>query len=131
MMQRPRISAHAEYRQREEQRVKDSITLAEKFPKLKSLSVELTYVDHADCARGSKMKYKPNLENARSVFRFNCSNTGCVGGDFDLSTQLATAIGARRTLATGEMRCQGWRDTNSVGTEHCHNILRYKLSLGY
>ena len=42
-MHQQRFGARAEYRQLEDQRVKDSASLAEKFRKLKSLTVDLAY----------------------------------------------------------------------------------------
>jgi hypothetical protein len=65
------------------------------------------------------------------VFRFNCTNDECVGGDFDLSAALANAIAAHHTTASGEVICQGWRSKTSIDHAPCHNILRYRLSLGY
>jgi hypothetical protein len=65
------------------------------------------------------------------VFRFNCPNTECVRGDFDLTEELADAVKARRTTVTGEMVCQGWRSRTTIDTVHCHNVLRYKLTLTY
>jgi hypothetical protein len=65
------------------------------------------------------------------VFRFDCLNSECIRGDFDLSQELTNAVAARRTTATGEKCCQGWRSKTTIDTVHCHNILRYKLSLGY
>jgi hypothetical protein len=130
-MRHQKLSNRLEYRQQENQRVKDSPTLAEKFAKLKSLTVELAYFTGERVNRSSQVKYKVNLDNARSVFRFNCPNNECVFGDFDLSEQLARAVRARRKVVEGEMTCQGWRNRTTIDTLRCNNILRYKLSLSY
>lgn len=122
---------HAEHRLRERQRVNDSRTLAAKHPQLKPLSAELAYRDHEEAARRSSMKYTFNLDAARSVFRFECPNRACVGGDFDLSQDLANAIAARRAMVIGELPCQGWRNSTTIATEHCPSILRYKLRLSF
>ena len=37
----------------------------------------------------------PDLEHAKSVFRFDCLNQECVGGGFDLSDLLAQAVAKR------------------------------------
>lgn len=117
---------------RESQRIKDSISLAEKYPKLKSLTVNLEYFDSEGVTRNGGMKYKANLENAKSVFSFNCPNWECVGGDFDLSVELARAISGKKKIASGEMRCQGQRHNKERKDRiPCLNILRYKLTLGY
>ena len=130
-MYQQRLGARAEYRQREGQRVKDSVSLADKFPKLKTLTVGLAYYDPDAITRASQLKYEVNLANAKSVFRFNCPNSECVQGDFDLTDELAEAVAARRTSVTGELSCQGWQSKTTINTVHCHNILRYKLSLAY
>ena len=130
-MYRKRTGARAEYRQQENQRINDSASLADKFPLLKALTVDLAYYGPEGVTRGSQIKYAVNLANAKSVFSFVCQNNECVGGDFDLSQELANVVAARRTTATGEIRCQGWRSKTTIDTVHCHNILRYKLSLEY
>ena len=84
-MHRQKTGARAEYRQQETQRIKDSASLADKFPRLKSLTVDLTYYDPKGVTRSSQIKYKVNLTNAKSVFRFDCLNNECIRGDFDLS----------------------------------------------
>jgi hypothetical protein len=131
MMYHQRTGARAEYRQQEGLRIKDSASLADKFRQLKSLTVDLMYYDTEGVTKTSEIKYTVNLANAKSVFCFNCPNSECVRGDFDLSEDLARAITERRTTATGEMACQGWRSKTTIETLRCRNILRYKLSLAY
>lgn len=131
IMYRQRLGARSEYRQQEGQRVKDSASLSDTFRKLKSLTVELAYYDPEGVNRTSQIKYEVNLEGAKSVFRFNCPNDECIRGDFDLSQELAKAVAGRRKTIIGEMVCQGWRSKTTINTVRCHNILRYKLSLGY
>jgi hypothetical protein len=125
------IGPRAEYRRRENQRALDSDTLADRFPQLKSLTVDLAYFSAESTGQNNAIRYTVNLANARSVFRFDCPNSECVGGDFDLSDDLTKAYAARRRTAVGERCCQGWRSKASVGTFRCQNILRYTLSLGY
>jgi len=126
-----RTSPRGEYRQQVKQRVNDSVTLAVKYPHLRSLTVELVYFEHDELTRCGSMKYSANLENARAVFRFDCPNYACVCGDFDLSEELARAVAGRRTSLVGEACCQGWRSRETINAERCLNILRYKLSLKY
>src|SRR5256886_3943492 len=57
-MHRQKTGARAEYRQQETQRIKDSASLADKFPRLKSLTVDLTYYDPKGVTRSSQIKYK-------------------------------------------------------------------------
>jgi hypothetical protein len=106
-------------------------TLAERFPQLKSLIVDLGYYDSGGVTKNSQIKYTPNLTHARSVFRVDCPNQGCVGGDFDLTDELAKAVTQHRTTVAGEMACQGWQSKTTIDTVHCHNILRYTLNAVY
>jgi hypothetical protein len=130
-MQQHKISPRAEYRQQEHLRINASPSLAEKFSKLKSLTVDLTYYDAGGVYKTGQIKYTVNLANAKSVFSFICPNNECVGGDFDLSQQLADAVSARLGTATGEACCQGWQSKTTIDSVHCHNVLRYKFSLEY
>lgn len=131
IMRSNKLGPRAEYRRNESQRVNNSVTLAEKFPKLKSVAVELAYYSSDGVTRSNQIKHTFNLANARSVFRFDCLNSECVSGDFDLTEELANAVAAHRTHTTGEKCCQGWRSKTTIGTVYCHNILRYKLTLEY
>jgi len=130
MYQRP-MGARAEYQQGEGERVKASPTIASKFGRLKSLLVNLTFYNPDGVTRTSDVKYEVNLANAKSVFRFKCPNAECVGGDFDLSGELAEAVDAHRSTASGELICQGWLSRTTIGSAHCRNILRYVLTLKY
>ncbi|HTS16874.1 MAG TPA: hypothetical protein VMP11_04820 [Verrucomicrobiae bacterium] len=130
-MYRQRIGLRAEYRDQEGERVKASPSLAAKFQKLKSLKVTLGYCNPKGESQNGELKYVVNLEHAKSVFRFRCPNDECIRGDFDLTRELASAVAEKRTDVTGELSCQGWQSKATVDTVHCHNILRYKLKLGY
>jgi len=130
-MYRQRLGARSEYREQESQRVKDSPRLADRFRQLKALTVNLSFYDSEGVTKNSQIKYTVNLANAKSVFRFSCPNNECIRGDFDLTEELANAIAKHRTTVTGEMCCKGWRSKTTIDTVHCHNILRYKLSLVY
>jgi len=114
-MYRSTTGPRAEYREQQGQRVRDSGSLADKFPELKSLTVELTYYEPEGVVQSSQIKYTVNLTNAKSLFRFDCQNDQCVRGDFDLSDGSAAAamiapvppssekfdlVEALRTLAT-------------------------------
>jgi hypothetical protein len=131
MMYRLREGPRFEYREQESQRVKDSPSLSDRFPQLKSLAVDLSYYNSEGVTKNSQIKYLPNLDKAKSVFRFDCPNNGCIRGDFDLTQELAKAVAEHRTVVTSEVSCQGWQSKTTVDTVRCHNILRYKLQLAY
>ena len=120
-----------EHREREGQRVRDSSTLADRFKKLKGLTVDLGFYDSTGVTKNSHIKYTVNVANAKSVFRFNCPNHECVKGDFDLTDELAKAVAGKRKSVSGEKSCPGWQSKTTIGSVHCHNILKYKLTLVY
>jgi len=123
----------AEYRLRRNEHVNTSLTLEQKFPTLKKLSVSLDHFDAAGITRTGGMNYKLNVLHAKSILCFNCVHSDCVGGDFDLTKELARAISVRQKSVDGQTRCQGIRhnkDRKDPPTP-CQSILRYKLTLGY
>jgi hypothetical protein len=126
-----RTSPKAEYRLRQNQRANDSASLAEKFPKLKSLTVELAYFEVDGLTKNGALRYKVNVQHAKSLFCIVCPSGECFGGDFDLSAAIADAVAKRRKIAEGELHCQGCRARPKQQTVPCRNLLRYKLSLAY
>jgi hypothetical protein len=132
IMHRPiKTNPRAEFRRNQVQRANDSISLAEKFPELKSLIAELVYFDSDGFTRTGEMRYTVNVSFAKSVFSFMCPCGECMGGDFDLSAAVAEAVGGRKKIAEGEIRCEGWRTKTKQESTLCQNRMRYKLTLGY
>jgi hypothetical protein len=121
-----------EYRLRRMEQVNNSPTLAEKFAALKTLQVTVDYFDSSGVTRTGGMKYKVNLAHGKSLLNFNCVHPDCIGGDYDLSDQLAQAVAAKRKVVEGELRCQGTRRNKERKQEKpCESVMRYKLALGY
>jgi hypothetical protein len=131
MMHPRKANPRAEYRLREIQRVNNSVSLAEKFPKLKSLTVDLAYFNTDGLMKSGELRYKVNTGYAKPVFSFVCPSGECVGGDFDLSGTLAQSVTGRRKIVEGAIRCQGSRTRPKKDKAPCHNLLRHKLTLGY
>ena len=130
-MRHHKFTPRADYRTAEHLRTMASVSLAAKFPELKALTVAFGYFTAQGVSRNSQIKYTVNPDNAKSVFRLDCMNSECIGGDFDLSAVVAQAVAARQATVTGEMICQGWLSKTTIDRVHCHNILRYELSLTY
>lgn len=99
--------ARTEHRVQEIQRVENSETLAQKFPNLNSLSVTLAHFSPPETVQIGSLKMTFNLDHARSIFRFDCSNQECVEGDYDLTAELAKAVAGHRKTVTGEVICPG------------------------
>src|SRR5258706_13036945 len=130
-MHTKKIDPRREYRQQENERVLESASLKTRFPEMKSLVVHLTHFDTTGARKSGEIKYTVNLAHAKSMFRFNCVNHECVGGDFDLSSDLARSIEARLENITGEIHSKGWRSKNTINTIACDDLLRYELTIGY
>ena len=111
--------------------MEESVSLSEKYRELKSLTAEFAHFKPGGIAKSREIKFTLHPEHAKAVFRVDCANQECVGGDFDLSEALAEAVARRLTTATGEMCCQGWASESKIDRVHCHGVLRYKLALGY
>ncbi len=132
MMQSRRSNPRAEYRLHQTERINASATLARQFPGLKSLTVNLEYFDATGTTRNGAVKFKANIEKAKSLMWFNCPSGECTGGDYDLSDELARAIYAGRKIAAGEKRCQGTRHNREKKEQApCQSVLRYTLRLAY
>jgi len=130
-MHHHKFTPREDYRQQEAQRTNESASLSETFRELKSLTVEFGYFSPEGVNRNRQIKYTVNPDHAKSVFRLDCANHECVGGDFDLSAALTKAVAARQATVIGEMCCQGWLSKIFIYSIYCHNILRYKLSFAY
>lgn len=120
-----------EHRLKQRERIEGAPSMATKFPKLKALKVDLSYFDAKGLAKHGGMKCKLNVEHAKSALWFACPYGECVGGDFDLSGPLATAVAEGRKLVTGEVRCLGTRNRGDRERVPCQTLLRYKLVLDY
>ena len=131
MMPPRKTNPRAEYRLREIQRVNESASLAVKFPKLKSLKVDLSYFEPDGLTKTGELRYKVNVEHAKSVFSFVCQSGECLAGDFDISDAITAAVAKRRKTVEGEVRCQGSRVRPKEEKRPCRNLLRFKLTLGY
>ena len=131
MMPHHRLGPRAEYRLQESKRTENSASLEQTYKKLKALNLVLVFYGTDGVSRLGEIKYKFNLESAKSIFRFNCRNEECIGGDFDLTDELAKAVAARRKTVSGELCCQGWKNPAGINTTHCHNVLHYELALRY
>jgi hypothetical protein len=124
-------SERAEYRAEQSQRMTAAPPLADEFPHLRSLTMELGQYDGEGVTRISQMKQSLNLRHTSSIVLIHCGNMDCVRGDFDLTHDITQAVASRRTSATGELHCRGWRNEAVIDRIRCGRILRYKVTLEY
>ena len=130
-MRQQKIDPRNEYQQQEKLRISASPSLADRYEGLKALEVALEYFDPGAQRRMGNIKYTVNLANAKSAFSFHCPNSECVGGDFDLSQEVAKAVANQEEEASGEMCCQGWQNKNTIESLRCNHVLRYTLTMTY
>lgn len=123
--------ARAKHQERQARRVEKALTLSQVFPQLKSLTVNIRYLDSNAPDNSHPLKFGVNIQNAKSVLRFQCPNAECIRGDFDLTGELARAVKRHCTTLTGELPCPGWFSKNTIGTVRCRSVLHYTLHLGY
>jgi hypothetical protein len=126
-----RQGAQAKHQERQGRRVKEALTLCERFPRLKSLTVNIRYHDPDAPDSSHRLKFAVNVQHAKSVLLFRCPNAECFLGGFVLSGELTRAVRQHRSTVTGEMPCPGWLSRNTVGRVRCRCALQYSLQLGY
>jgi hypothetical protein len=127
----PKRSPRQEYHLKRCEQIEASPFMGKKFPELKRLKVTLEYYEATGTTKNGELKCKLNLEHARSMLWFACPGVECLGGDFDLTGALATAVVGRHKVVTGELRCQGTRNRGDRERVACQALLRYKLNLSY
>ena len=125
------LTPREEYRQRERERTNASPLLLDRFSHIKALTLELSHYTADGCRKTSQLKYSVNLEAARSVFSFECSNEHCIDGGFDLSDEIRDAVAAHMDEKEGQVSCQGWKSKTTVGSLGCGHQLRYLLNLEF
>lgn len=130
-MYQKRNGARAVYLLEEKERVRAARSLAERYPDLKSLIATLAFFGPDGVTCCSELKCTFNLAFTKELFLFDCPNPECIGGNFDLSSELARAAAQHQESATGESRCQGWKGKATMGQAYCDHLLRYTISLGY
>lgn len=131
-MRMPRkLNPRTQYREQRRALIAASPSLAESFTQLKSLTVDLIYHGAGPAENARRVRCTFNLESARSMFCFDCDNAECVGGDFDLSQQLAAAVAERRSSVDGQVICEGWHNRKQIDQRKCHHRLHYKFTLAY
>jgi hypothetical protein len=127
----PKSERRKEDRQRAFGRVEKSASVAIAYPRLKTLTVNLLYFDREIVSWGHGLRYRANMETAKSMLHFNCPSSLCNGGGFDLSKDLSSAAAERRNSIVGEMHCRGFRDQENGKMTPCESVLHFKMSLTF
>jgi hypothetical protein len=127
----PKSELRKKARERAFERVEKSVNMAVMYPRLKALTVDLLYFDRDIVSWGHGLRYRANMETAKSMLHFNCPSTLCNGGGFDLSKDLSTAVAARQKSVVRAVRCLGSRDQENGKTIRCESTLHFKMSLTF
>lgn len=127
----PKRSPRQEYRLKQQEQVLASPLIMERFPRLASVTAILEYFDTPAMTRNGQMKCKLNVRQARSALWFACPRGECIGGDFDLTGELAKAADGGLQTITGEIACHGTRRRADKEFVPCNTLLRYKFVLRY
>jgi hypothetical protein len=120
-----------ENRQEIFERIEKSATVAVMYPELKTLAVNLLYFDRGIVSWGHGLRYRANLETAKSMLHFNCPSSLCKDGGFDLSRNLSSAVAQHQKSIVGAMHCPGSRDQETGKATPCECILHYKINLTF
>jgi hypothetical protein len=110
-------------------RVEESASLASTYPQLKALTVDLLYFDRDIVSWGHGLRYRANMETAKSMLHFDCPSSLCKKGGFNLSKDLSSAVKEHRKAIDGKVRCHGSRDQETGKTAPCESILHFKMNL--
>lgn len=103
-------------------------SVAELFPDLEELAVELRFADPDGRVRPSPFKriFVPDMQ---AFFEFQCPLRECSGGGFDLSRQIPQALEQGKTGDAAAIQCQGRRERASKEDRHCGLELRFELAV--
>jgi len=102
-------------------------SVAELFPALEELAVELRFVDPDGKVRPSPFTriFVPDMQ---AFFEFQCPLRECSGGGFDLSQEIPRALGKGTSADHAVIRCKGRRDRPSSDEKHCLLELKFELT---
>lgn len=104
--------------------------LRDKYPHMRSLNCEFTFVDFDGQVKPSKKNYSLAPENS-AMFEFDCPYWECVQGGFDLQGDIHRMLLSKQRDISGERICQGWQDQERIGKNRCNCKLTYRISAEY
>jgi hypothetical protein len=111
--------------------VKNPPSIAVAYPRLKALTVNIVYFSREIVSWGHGVRYRVNLETAKSTLHFHCPSSLCSGGGFDLSKDLSTAAAGRRNSLVRAVPCLGFYHLENGKTAPCQSKLHFKMILTY
>jgi hypothetical protein len=77
-----------------------------------------------------KVQKKYSLSD-KSYFNIDCINPTGVHCNFDLRDEVSMLINQKGGNATGTKICQGWQDSERIGSYHCNCEMDYIITVQY
>lgn len=105
-------------------------TIATRYPHVRSVTLELTFVDHDGHAETAKQTDDRGPRHS-ALFIFDCPYWECVGGGHDLDDEIDQLLKDRVEESSGIHVCPGWQDPERVGKHRCFGELRYVVRAAY
>ncbi|MDE2148999.1 MAG: hypothetical protein KGJ55_03995 [Gammaproteobacteria bacterium] len=98
-------------------------TLAEQFPGVDEVSVELRFMLPGGQPHSSPHK-RIFLPDMQAFFGIQCPDRDCSGGGFDLGSAIKAAARSKRRGASGSLQCQGVK-----AGDPCSVSLNYSVAI--
>ena len=119
-------SAQAHMEQRGARR-QSSNTLADAYPGLRSLSINLSFASTPGAPNPRRMRLL-HSPSSRAFFEFKCPNWKCELGGYDLGPAVERCVKGKRKTASGTIECQGWCDAHHE-KDRCTWVLSYEIQV--
>lgn len=100
--------------------------LAEKYPGIREVGVEMRFTDPEGRLTPSPQR-RTYLADMRAYFDFLCPLKDCEDGGFALNTAIQQSLSKSGAGRTGKLSCQGRRSRGSEKGRACELELEYKV----
>ncbi len=129
-MSRRKPDIYEQQRQRYWERWHRSPLLKEKYPKVTSISVEMSFKD-SDGKCDFESKKEIYSQESKAFFKIECPYRECVSGGFNFSFDIDKLVTSHLDKLDGTITCQGWQDKERIGKHRCFLELNYTISAKY
>lgn len=105
------------------------VTADEAFPEAKTIKVEvIEWRGISERDERPRILHKANISEY-----FNCSNSICYAGGFQLANVIRSMIDKRQTELSGDSACQGYEGSAKGGKRYrsCLHNFEYKVQIEY
>lgn len=108
----------------------DKPRIRDKYPDVSKIAINLS-------SRAPFEKTEPTIRgfsmgpDAHADFVFRCKNTECVGGGFDLTSEIVEMLDSGEQNRHGRRVCKGWDGKDNVGHQRCYYELNFVINVSY